>query len=164
MIFNHPSAYIYTSPCPSHSSAPRSSHLLWTPEPHVGASEGPSWSPYLKSSQSISPRSDANLSRWDYVPVDGAAEGVVRTPSITLPCGCAWAALLEEGTEHDSTPPLTPSSVTSSTCSSFTDLDDHHTVVEERPAFETRKRRITLESMVQEPPCPIPTPAKTISP
>lgn len=166
MIFNHPSAYIYTSSCStSYSSPSRGSYLQWTPEPHVGASEGPAWSPYLKSPLSIAPRSDAVLPGCVPDPVRGTVEGVIRSQAITIPRSRSWGAFLEQ-TEQDFTPPLSPSSVSSSLCSSFSELDDDDddlVMADERSAFEGRKRRTTLDSMVREPPCPIPSQTKVIA-
>lgn len=167
MIFNHPSAYIYTNSCStSQPSSPRNSYLQWTPEPHVGASEGPAWSPYLRSPLSISPRSGTVLSGCVPDPVSGeAVQGTIRSQAIAVPRGPSWTALLLERTPQDSTPPLSPSSVSSSSSSSFSELnDDNLPMAVEHPAFESRKRRTTLESMVREPPCPIPSQTKVIVP
>ncbi|KAI7828257.1 hypothetical protein BC939DRAFT_444043 [Gamsiella multidivaricata] len=147
MIYDHPSAYIYVSPRPSFSSSStlqaslrRETHIQWTPIPHVGASEGSTWSPYFKSPLPTTSRS--SLSVPGRVPISSQSifAKYVRCPPLIHIEGPKQ--------ERSSSPSSSPSS---SVCFSMDEDDDRAML------GNCENRAIGLGAMVQEPASPLPS-------
>ncbi|KAF9905131.1 hypothetical protein BX616_001094 [Lobosporangium transversale] len=159
MLFNHPSAFVFSTPYQTTSSsspysAPlRGLHIQLTPPPHVGASEGPTWSPYLKSSQQVSSRLyDHNHMNWSSTSFSNISHGRSRSGPSSSSLSVSSASI--------------SASMASSACFSLSmPSEDGDTVEEldERDVFNDRWKRFNLEEMAQEPPSPLPSFSKIIA-
>ncbi|CAO3574595.1 unnamed protein product [Mortierella alpina] len=174
MFYNHPSAYMYSnSSRPSSSTRSEQSHSSqWTPLPHVGASEGASWSPYLKAPLPIKsrPRHDSAYSSlsesdWHRTLADlelGKSCRSVQDMGVHAP-RARERAVSFASSEQGSLPSLSHSSCATSTVSSISDESEDKEDVEqdlEENAWEELSRTIEARDCLsydQEPASPVPS-------
>ncbi|KAF9200654.1 hypothetical protein BGZ49_009099 [Haplosporangium sp. Z 27] len=157
MIFNHPSAYIFSNLRPLCSNQSRK-----TPAPHVGASEGPIWSPYLKSSGLVSSRSIDHLNKSSIVnPIEEKSRTTVAIPR-TRSRNFYHASSEQAPSTFSSTSRRTSLSMSSSAYFSLSvpsEDEEEQTMMRDQAGWET-EGRTRARALVNEPPSPAPRFAK----